>query len=179
MDRNLGASEVATAYNDTRAYGDLFQWGRLADGHQLRTSGITTNLSGSDNPGNSNFIYGMGGPTDWRSPQNDNLWQGVSGINNPCPPGWRIPTQAEWTTEYSSWSSQDYNGAFASPLKLTEGGTHNYFNGLVVNVSIEGYYWSSTVNYTYADYLSFYNSFAGVESTGRANGDSVRCIQNP
>src|SRR5688572_22406021 len=35
MDRNLGASQVATAYNDYLAYGHLFQWGRPADGHQL------------------------------------------------------------------------------------------------------------------------------------------------
>ena len=93
MDRNLGASQVATVYNDSEAYGDLFQWGRLDDGHQTRTSGTTTDLSSTDIPGHSNFIYGMVSPYDWRSPQNDNLWQGEGDIYNPCPSGWRRPTE--------------------------------------------------------------------------------------
>ncbi len=41
---------------------------------------------------------------DWRSPQNDNLWQGVNGINNPCPSGYRLPTEAELEAERLSWS---------------------------------------------------------------------------
>ncbi|MFZ1451482.1 MAG: hypothetical protein WAT20_02205, partial [Ferruginibacter sp.] len=41
MDRNLGASRVATSSTDDLAYGDLYQWGRLTDGHQNRTSGTT------------------------------------------------------------------------------------------------------------------------------------------
>ena len=77
LDRNLGASQVATASNDSNAYGDLFQWGRLDDQHQTRTSDKTATLSSTDVPGHNNFIYGMGTPHDWRSPQNDNLWQEV------------------------------------------------------------------------------------------------------
>jgi len=34
MDRNLGASQVATSSTDAAAYGDLYQWGRAADGHE-------------------------------------------------------------------------------------------------------------------------------------------------
>ena len=37
MDRNLGASRVATGNTDAEAYGDLYQWGRAADGHQKET----------------------------------------------------------------------------------------------------------------------------------------------
>jgi hypothetical protein len=32
LDRNLGATRVATAFNDRQAYGHLFQWGRLQTG---------------------------------------------------------------------------------------------------------------------------------------------------
>ncbi|WP_446008965.1 hypothetical protein [Candidatus Electrothrix sp.] len=39
MDRNLGASQVATLFDDTAAYGDLYQWGRPTDGHEQRDSG--------------------------------------------------------------------------------------------------------------------------------------------
>ena len=42
MDRNLGASQVATSSSDAAAYGDLYQWGRRADGHQCRNSPTTT-----------------------------------------------------------------------------------------------------------------------------------------
>ena len=178
MDRNLGASGVATAYNDSNAYGDLFQWGRLADGHQIRTSGTTTTLSGSDNPGNSNFIYGMGSPYDWRSPQNNNLWQGASGVNNPCPSGWGIPTNAEWTAESGSWSSQDYNGAFASPLKLTVGGLRDNNASLGI-VGSYGVYWSSTVSGANAYDREFYGSGTSTNGYGRVYGLSVRCVQNP
>lgn len=33
MDRNLGASQVATSSTDANSYGDLYQWGRAKDGH--------------------------------------------------------------------------------------------------------------------------------------------------
>ena len=96
LDRNLGASQVATAYNDTDAYGDLYQWGRGADGHQNRSSAAPapSELSGVDDPGHGDFILANANLFDWRSPQNDNLWQGVSGTNNPCPSGFRLPTEA-------------------------------------------------------------------------------------
>jgi hypothetical protein len=89
LDRNLGAAQVATSSTDAAAYGDLFQWGRLDDGHQVRTSPTTTTLSNSDVPGHGNFILSPS-TGDWRSPQNNDLWQGVNGINNPCPDGFRL-----------------------------------------------------------------------------------------
>ncbi|MGA1583494.1 MAG: hypothetical protein ACO4CH_09580, partial [Saprospiraceae bacterium] len=36
MDRNLGASQVADSSSDANSYGDWYQWGRFADGHQCR-----------------------------------------------------------------------------------------------------------------------------------------------
>ena len=177
MDRNLGASQVATAYNDSLAYGDLFQWGRLVDGHQTRTSGITTTLSTTDVPGHSNFIYGMSLPYNWRSPHNDSLWQGVSGINNPCPSGWRIPTSAELDAERASWSQQNYNGAFASPLKLPAGGYRDYYGALPYR-GVGGYFWSSTVNDARVYNLSFYNTVTYMDYYYRMYGFSVRCVQD-
>jgi len=179
MDRNLGASQVATAYNDSAAYGDLFQWGRLDDGHQDRGSGLTTMLSSIDNPGHSNFIYGMGSPYDWRSPQNNNLWQGVDGINNPCPDGWRIPTEAEWQAELDSWIPKDYNGAFSSPLKLTLGGSRPYTNGFLNGVGSFGRYWSSSVFSTGARGLDIGDTtYTRMYFNARAGGRSVRCVRD-
>ena len=179
LDRNLGASQVATAYNNSAAYGDLFQWGRLDDSHQTRTSGTTDTLSSTDNPGHSNFIKAPPNtPCDWRSPQNDSLWQGVSGTNNPCPAGWRIPTSAEWNTERASWTQQNYNGAFASPLKLTASGFRYYIDASLNNAGSSGHYWSSSVSGTGASGLHFYSSGADVHSSKRALGFSVRCLKD-
>lgn len=177
LDRNLGASRVATSSTDEQAYGDLYQWGRLADGHQIRTSNTTATLSNSDTPGHGDFIINSEDPNDWRSPQNDNLWQGVNGINNPCPTGYRLPTYAEWQAEYQSWSSDNAAGAFASPLKLPMAGSRSRSNGSVGDVSSNGYYWSSTVDGIYTRSMSFSNS-TSMYSSYRANGFSVRCLKD-
>src|SRR5574344_16243 len=148
MDRNLGASQVATSSTDAAAYGDLYQWGRATDGHESRTSGTTATLATSDTPGHGNFITTGSSPYDWRSPQNDNLWQGVSGTNNPCPSGYRLPTAAELEEERLSWSSNNAAGAFASPLKLPVAGGRSFGNGSLGSVGSSGRYWSSTVGGT-------------------------------
>jgi uncharacterized protein (TIGR02145 family) len=178
MDRNLGASQVATSSTDAAAYGVLYQWGRAADGHQLRTSGTTSILATSDNPGHGDFITNGSSPFDWRSPQNDNLWQGVSGTNNPCPSGYRLPTEAEWEAERTSWSSNNAAGAFASPLKLPVAGFRLSSNGSLGSVGSRGAYWSSAVSGTTARRLGFNSSNAGMYSDGRALGFSVRCIKD-
>ena len=36
MDRNLGATQAATSSTDAASYGDLYQWGRAADGHEKK-----------------------------------------------------------------------------------------------------------------------------------------------
>jgi uncharacterized protein (TIGR02145 family) len=178
MDRNLGASQVATSSTDANAYGDLYQWGRFADGHQCRNSGTTTTLSPTDTPGHGNFILSPNAPNDWRTPQNNTLWQGVNGINNPCPVGYRIPTDAEWDAERLSWVSNDEVGAFLSPLKIPLNGARNGSNGSLVNVSTNGGYWSLSLSGIYARCIVFASTNAYLLSSYRIDGYSVRCIQN-
>ena len=177
MDRNLGASRVATAGDDVNGYGDLYQWGRLPDGHEKRTSGSTSNLSSSNVPGHGDFILTSDSPYDWRSPQNDDLWQGVNGTNNPCPDGYRLPTEAEWNAERESWNLNDDSGAFASPLKLPVAGRRLRDNGSLDRVDHFGYYWSGTVDGTNSRSLSFHGFNASIFSGARSFGHSVRCIK--
>jgi uncharacterized protein (TIGR02145 family) len=186
MDRNLGAKRVATSSTDAEAYGDLYQWGRAADGHQKRNSAGTTAQSSKDNPGHGDFIY-FGNPFgvfDWRSPQNDELWQGVNGTNNPCPEGFRIPTEEEWKEEIATWSKKNAEGAFASPLKLPMAGCRFANDGKIDVVGTLGYYWSSTISgsntHDGADSrrMSIVHHSARTNSATRNHGLSVRCIKD-
>lgn len=178
MDRNLGASAVATSLTDTAGYGHLFNWGRSADGHQLRTSGKTDVLSSTDNPGHSNFIYNDGSVTlypDWRDPRNDNLWQGSTGINNPCPSGWHVPTKTELDAENITSSNVAFN-----QLKLTYAGRRSTNSGNLIGATIgtSGSYWASTTTGPDVYFLLFEPGGASVSPSGRSVGLSVRCIKD-
>jgi uncharacterized protein (TIGR02145 family) len=178
MDRNLGASQVATSSTDAAAYGDIYQWGRGSDGHQCRNSATTTTLSSTDQPSHGNFIITSTSPNDWRSPQNTNLWQGVNGVNKPCPSGYRLPTETELNAERLSWSSNNSAGAFASPLKLPMAGFRSFSNGSLYYVGTHGDYCSSTVSSTFSRHLYYSSSLAVVDTSNRADGRAVRCLKD-
>lgn len=178
MDRNLGASQTATRSTDEASYGDLYQWGRFADGHQCRNSATTSIISSSDTPDHGNFLLVLSEPYDWRSPQNNNLWQGVNGINNPCPGGYRLPTYAELNAERASWVSNDPAGGFDLPLKLPVSGGRNFYNGEIADVGYAGLYWSATFDGVFSKTLTLYNHNTGMQSARRANGFSIRCIKD-
>jgi surface protein len=178
MDRNLGASRPATSSTDTEAYGDLYQWGRGADGHQKRNSSTTLTLGLTETPDHGSFIVVPNSPFDWLSNQNNNLWQGVNGVNNPCPVGYRIPTSAEWEAERQSWGNNYASGAINSPLKLPTAGLRFGSNGSLNLVGSFGVYWSSAVYYLQAENLDFYSSDANMFARNRADGQSVRCTKD-
>ncbi len=180
MDRNLGASQVATSSTDSAAYGDLYQWGRLTDGHEQRSSLTTTITSPNDVPGHGDFITTGVSPGDWRDPQNDNLWQGLGGINNPCPQGFRLPTYTELDTERQSWVTNDAAGAFASLLKLVVAGARLFSTGGPHEVDISGNYWSSSIISTSGRnlYFSSTSNSGTIYGNLRSIGFSVRCIKD-
>lgn len=178
MDRNMGAIQAATSSTDTNAYGDLYQWGRFADGHQCRTSATTTIKSSTDKPTHGNFILPQTFPADWRNPQNGGLWQGENGINNPCPHGYRLPTDAEYTAEQATWSSNNAAGAFSSTLKLTMAGYRYYYNGAINNIGSNGYYWTSNISNYNGIYMGFKSNAAGIDNGTRATGKTLRCIKD-
>ena len=177
MDRNLGASQVATSITDAASYGDLYQWGRGTDGHQFRASATTTVLSSIDQPDNSLFIKVTTPNLDWRSSQNNNLWQGLSGVNNPCPSGYRLPTEIEFNLEIATWP---YRNPFGSPLKWTMGGYRSGASGELKLVDERGYYFTGTASLVgYARGVGFSIASNGyIADFARAGGFSVRCIKD-
>ena len=187
MDRNLGASRVATSSTDYQAYGGLYQWGRNSDGHQVIN---WTSATGSDGAEQSNEVAGsvssgsegtsfIRGPSDWLSVQDNTRWNGSNkGVHDPCPGGYRVPTEAEWDTERLAWSSNNAAGAYGSPLKLPVAGYRSSSNGALSFVGSSDYYWSATVSGTNARSLYFNSSNAFVTTGNRAYGFSVRCIKD-
>ncbi|RZM21302.1 MAG: hypothetical protein EOO88_33710 [Pedobacter sp.] len=190
LDRNIGAERVAQSFQDYKAYGDLFQWGRSADGHQLITwtdfdkgipvSGTTLTRSTSDIVSNSSFIVTEILPFDWRNPQNDNLWQTPVNNNAVCPVGWRIPTIDEWTNEDISDMEIGFNR-----LKLTAPSDRGFSSGNLSVPGLAGTYWGSTIssaNPARVTAITIYKpgvSGGGINPVARrSNGYSVRCIKD-
>lgn len=189
LDRNLGAGQIAQSATDYIAYGDLFQWGRLADGHQRVTridgtdtgvSGInpiSTSLSGGDVPLTNGFITTNEPSQDWRNPGNDNLWQGADGgINNPCPKGWRVATQDEWAAEEIA----DINDGY-SKLRLTYTGFRNAPDGAFMYTDAYAVYWTSSFETPEAGSLPMRTLLNGsifmISAGNRATGSACRCIK--
>ncbi|MBS1661752.1 MAG: hypothetical protein JST68_11965 [Bacteroidetes bacterium] len=191
MDRNLGAAGAPGAYSDWANMGDLFQWGRKADGHQLvnraattagttAVNGTTTTLSSLDNPGNSLFIVTQANPFDWHVPQNGGLWTGTGGTNNSCPPGWHVPTVDEWRAENLGNLTDAY-----TKLKITAGGMRNFNDGGFSLTTGDGLYWTSSifnsssglVPYSFNVTAVNNNAFALTDKVS-AVGLSVRCIKD-
>ena len=179
LDRNLGATRVATASTDSLSYGDLYQWGRPADGHQVRTSSTASGQVANVAPGTNTFIIPN---EDWSSTDSDGTlrsanWD-VNGSSNPCPSGFRLPTNTELETERTSWSSNNSTGAFASPLKLPVAGYRNYSDGSLGGVGITSNYWTSTADGANSRSLDLSGVDAYTYSNTRAYGFTVRCIAN-
>lgn len=200
LNNNLGANysnmnhvqfnpnQQATAHNDHHAYGSAFQWGRYSDGHELinytnattgtGVNGTTSTNATTDTPGDNLFITEGSAPLDWRVSQNDNLWQGESGINNPCPYGYRLPTIVEVNTLVSNEVITNYTSAASSALAFSASGGRVNTDGSLDFQGDLGFYWSSSVNGTDADNRDFSISGTAVGSSSRAGGLSVRCIED-
>lgn len=170
LDRNLGATQVASSSTDAASFGDLYQWGRGTDGHEKRTSTSISTVSTKDTPGHGFFINGNS--FNWQSPVNTELWQGVDGKNNPCPKGFRLPTIEEFEAEVVLWNSQNAAGALASSLKLPIAG-RRHTNGSIYSVGSNGMYRTNSTLI-----LNITSTSAARAGDQRIDGFCVRCIKD-
>ncbi len=189
FDRNLGARQAPTSATDANSYGDYYQWGRKGDGHQCANSTISsTPVTGPDANNGGQFILNGGvGNYSWEtttgtSTQTNGWWaaDASGGINNPCPVGWRPPTQPELSAALHVIPS-GYNGA--STLKLPLNGQRQRVNGVLVNVGTHGQLWTLTL---YPGLPGIYQLFQGAGANGangsgnagQAEGYPVRCVKH-
>ena len=129
LDRNLGASQVCTVFDDTACYGDYYQWGRDTDGHEKSDSAMTSTLATTITAANGNFIQ-TSSPHDWTTADLDGAlrsvkWSKIDG-SSICPVGYRVPTLDEFELELAVISNQ--NDAFTT-LKLPSSGYRNIGDG--------------------------------------------------
>jgi hypothetical protein len=133
-------------------------------------------------PGHDDFlvIQTSSASDDWRSPQNNALWQGLGGVNNPCPAGFRIPTNNEFINENINTGV----AAYSSFLKLPYAGFRDQLGvvDLVAEGTVYGFIWTSTVSggtsTNDAEAFAYYPARAYENPYARARGYSVRCIKN-
>ncbi|MBP7464485.1 MAG: hypothetical protein KA793_09130, partial [Bacteroidales bacterium] len=181
-DRDLGATQVAITEADANAYGDLFQWGREDDGHQLRTSGTTETLAPAQTqPGHNLYIYNPGDYYDWNEDENwITRWTDGTGTPtaaDPCPDGWHVPAVEDWQNAITTGGWTSIIDAFASPLKLVLGGDRSGFKG-VFNEGMSGTYWTGAGS---AGGLgtAYYMSAGSISQTSMEfpYGFAIRCIK--
>jgi uncharacterized protein (TIGR02145 family) len=186
LDRNLGASRVAQSSTDTEAYGDYYQWGRPADGHEKQiVSGTASNYtnvkSASSVPGNSNYIFPADGSWDWLTTANSTLWTGVNAPNNPCPAGFRIPTESEWSAEAAVFTSSNVDGSFEPGygLKLTVAGMGTAANYITAKNNYGQYMTQTAYDDGRVKYFGVISWATWFDTNYyKVTGQSVRCIKD-
>ncbi|CAK7049056.1 MAG: hypothetical protein PARBA_01712 [Parabacteroides sp.] len=184
---NCGASRVAQAgdgKNGTVAgTGNIYQWGRYeATNHGGPTANGPT---GSTRPGNNTFYKAPNDPYNWLNRTDNSLWNGSSkGANDPCPSGYRVPTDSELMSIGNATSYDDsgfkVNAESGCPqLILPAAGYRGSSYGSSNFQGSYGYYWSSSVpsGNTYARYVYFNSATFYQDTLRRAYGFSVRCLR--
>ena len=190
LQQNLGAAQVATAFNDAASFGDLYQWGRWDDGHAVPTSatGAASTLS-PNNPsglaGGGPLFYTGPNPSDWwGAGVGTDTWQGTfatttNGID-PCTAfgqGWQLPTKAHWVDVLAFEGITNTVTAFASNLKMPAAGARDGQSGIIINAGLYGQYWSTTASTVYAKDLTVGDSWVNPDDDAyRSYGMCVRCL---
>lgn len=203
---NVGQTVMATSITKETATeancGKLFQWGRKLGFSPVGTVPLTTTLVGTADHQNGafesvatwkdKFITVAAAPYDWMAVKNDKLWNIGSEsmpqknrFTDPCPEGWRVPTLAEWKNigaDDVSVVKTFANGFMtftATGFTLPAAGGRSGSSGSSSNQGSSGDYWSSSVpsGSAHASNVYFGSATLATHTGNRANGFSVRCVQ--
>ncbi|SFV89037.1 hypothetical protein MNB_SUP05-SYMBIONT-7-553 [hydrothermal vent metagenome] len=202
LDRNLGATQVATSMLDTNAYGHYYQWGRAAYGHEKSNSTPSNNNTieacGGGSGKQQYFLIGNGNwdesyTEDWTTPwfdingtEREQCWAKTTGtIGAICPAGYHIPTKEDYAREASQLNTRAK--AFNSFLKMPSAGyrwggsDQDDTGGDLKNRGSLGLFWTRSPKRRIGDeprYSYAFNIDTGKSYTNyRNDGLSVRCIK--
>jgi len=193
LDRNIGANSVCEDIDDTNCFGDYFQWGRDADGHEKSTSVTTatkeTTITGTGN----SFITAVGSYEDWTTAdanrtQREARWSAIDG-SSVCPVGYRVPTEAEVKAETSditgTYAVSNSIDLFNSFLGIPAAGYRLRNSGTIGNIGTAVSLATTTLGIT-SDSIKTFDAdgssaaiyvSAGTKSSEIQYGISVRCIK--
>ena len=190
LDKNLGASEACTAFNDENCYGDYYQWGRDADGHEKSTSEIIVTLANNVTPvGHNKFIVqtDVSNNWDWIEYSVDALgsarkanWSKTDG-SSVCPIGFRVPTINELSNETINLTGTDKINnsidAFNNFLKLPSAGYRQFLDGTLGALGGTVFLWSTTVESSTSHAILIHDISQVAVNEFRTDGYPIRCIQ--
>lgn len=188
LDRNLGAAQVCTSFDDVACYGDYYQWGRNSDGHEDSASVNTaTQAVNVTTVGHGDFIDAQVANTfDWAEVVDANgitriaNWSAIDG-SSVCPVEFRVPTITELELDTLNNGVTNLSTAFTNFLKLPSAGfrsNSSFGPSTVISMGTWGSVWSNSIGGSSSRYINFVNLNAGSSSVNRALGNSVRCIKD-
>lgn len=169
LDRNLGATEKCESLTNKKCFGDYYQWGRQANGHEKYNSKTTQKKLLTDSVHHTKFIrVKTTGNFDWRLSKDNTLWRKSSSYNRICPIGFKVPTIDELTSEIKN------NKSF---LMIPLSGYKSFCNGKLVQTNKQGALWSSSTYENDAYYLDVNSNRIEYSTSSRADAFPVRCIK--
>ena len=225
MDRNLGAA--GTTAGGTDAYGMYYQWGRkdpFYGGEKTETSAnafleakngtvvnpaypaldwafsksATTTDGAAANP-MTFYNDKVGTGYNWLASPNATLWGEAKTLNDPCPPGYRVPETGAWEDLISGrqyidgvsvWDGTNYGMTYTHGGQTAwypAQGYRNYSSGAIVGLRSStggsGAYWSAETSSVKSYYLFFRSKLSSSGSINneldmnRSYGYTVRCCK--
>ncbi len=185
----------------TKIHGLVYQFNRKAGQNNGEspaptiTAGPVSVTTGNDVANNNTFYTGASSPWDWCTPQASS-WDLTN--YNPCPTGWRLPTNAEfealnnigsaWTSSGGPdnlpgrWIGGDYSGTHAGSVFFSASGYRYHTTGNTSQRSTggttgRGVYWTSE-RYGVGGYaLDIAWNLYTTNLYYCADGASVRCVK--
>ena len=173
--------EPATDESIGYPYGKFYQWGRLygqgSDAEFDATvpeviHGTVSVAQGQMEANKGKFYAQSADPFDWTDAPDATLWNlgtevvPVKSDYDPCPAGWRVPTEIE------ARSILDDN------TFLPYAGFNNVTDGRYSQRDQIGFYWTSAVDGSKAKFFYAHATGTGITSKPRAYGHTVRCVRD-